>query len=284
MTVTRDIKRQQRRWADAQGIAIDQNGYVGDVSENLLKPLSAAFLSALEGAGGGELQEQRSRPAKIRALHSSAGLAINVFQHWEGSHGPVLPAALGFDSVLQSVEIERQFESGLTGMPPTLDVVLRLADGSIIAIESKFTEWMTAKRPKLDDFREKYLGAKRELWADVGLPSCQSLAEDIAAGRRQFRQLGALQLLKHALGLTVSGGRPFSLIYLYFDIDADADVAERHRVEVAELAGRLDAALGFKAMTYQQLFSGLANVGGVDSDYLDYLRVRYFAGNPYSGK
>ena len=279
MTIIRDIKRQQRRWADSRGIAIDQNGYVGDASNNLFQSLSAAFLSALEGAGGGELQDQRSRPAKLRALHSSAVLAINVFQHWEGRRNRALPAALGLDGVLQRVEIEREFESGLRGTPPTLDVVLGLADGSMIAIESKFTEWMTAKRPKLEDFREKYLGAERNLWADAGLPKSQSLAADIAAGRRQFRQLDALQLLKHALGLTVSGGRPFSLFYLYFDVDGESDVAERHRNEVAEFAGRLDEVLGFKAMTYQQLFSSLANVDGVDSDYLNYLRVRYFAGN-----
>jgi len=279
MTLTRDTKRRQRRWAGAHGIALDQNGYVGGVSDNLFQPLSAAFLSALEDAGGGELQDQRSRPAKLRALHSSAVLAINVFQHWEGRRGSALPAALGFDSVLQSVEIERQFESGLRGTPPTLDVVLRLADGSMVAIESKFTEWMTVKRPKLDDFRDKYLGTERNLWAEVGLPECQLLAVDIAAGRSQFRQLDALQLLKHALGLSVSGGCPFSLVYLYFDVDGDSEVGERHRTEVVELARWLDEVLGFKAMTYQQLFSGLANVGGVDSDYLDYLRSRYFAGN-----
>jgi len=149
------------------------------------------------------------------------------------------------------------------------------SDGSRIAIESKFTEWMTAKRLKVDDFRDKYLGAQRNLWADVGLPECQSIAADIVAGRRQFRRLDALQLLKHALGLAVSSGRPFALIYLYFDVDGGSDVAERHRAEITEFARRLDEALGFKAMTYQQLFSSLASVGGVDSGYLDYLQARY---------
>ena len=97
MTLLRETKRRQRDWAARRSIEIDQYGYVLDDRKNLFLPLSPTFLAALGDAGGGELQDQRDRPAKIRALHSSAVLAINVFQYWEGRSGEVLPRALGLE-------------------------------------------------------------------------------------------------------------------------------------------------------------------------------------------
>jgi hypothetical protein len=218
--------------------------------------------AALGAAGGGELQEQRDRPAKIRALHSSAVLAINVFQYWEGRQGPELPSALGIDGELTDIKIEQQFPSGLRGTPPTLDVVLSLANDRIIAIESKFTEWMSPKRVKRDDFQAKYLQADPGHWAACGLPRCQQLAADIASGDEKFRQLDALQLLKHALGLSESANAPFSLHYLYYDYSGESDIADRHRAEIERFARRVDASLGFRALSYQALFDAL---DGVDS-------------------
>jgi hypothetical protein len=278
---SRSIKRQQRQWAKARGIDIDQHGYVIHPESNLLAPLSPTFESALIAAGGGELQEQRSRPPKIRALHSSAVLAINIFQYWERRTGYELSRALGFDAALVDVRIEQQFSSGLRGTPPTLDVVLSLADGRSIAIESKFTEWMTRKRPKLAHFREKYLADGADLWAGRGLHECQALAREIADDKEEFRQLDALQLLKHALGLATSGPSRFSLCYLYYEDDetsaAGARHRTRHRTEIRRFADRIDSALGFRALTYQTLFKALSEIPGVGDSYLEYLRARYFS-------
>ncbi|HUF72349.1 MAG TPA: hypothetical protein VMR74_05560 [Gammaproteobacteria bacterium] len=276
MTLSRVVRRQQRAWADARRIAVDQSGYVRDEATNFFSPLSDKFLKALEGAGGGELKDQRDGPAKIRALHSSAALAINVFQYWTHRSGSDLPKALGLDGTLEGVEIERRFDSGLRGTPPTMDVVLILSGNRLVAIESKFTEWMTKKRPKLVDFGEKYLKPGQRLWATAGLPKCQALAEDIAAGRVEFRQLDALQLLKHALGLAKSAPRPFSLIYLYYDDDGRSAIGDVHRAEISRFDSAVDKPLGFRALTYQALFKALVGVDGVEFAYLDYLRSRYF--------
>jgi hypothetical protein len=276
MTVSREIRRRQRNWAASRGISIDQNGYVANDQENFYLPLSSGFAKALGDAGGGELQDQRDRPAKIRALHSSAVLAINVFQYWEGRKGPELPRALGADGELADVMIEQQFPSGLRGTPPTLDVVLSLANDRIIAIESKFTEWMTHKRVKLDEFKAKYLQADPGHWAACKLPQCQQFAADIGNGEEKFRQLDALQLLKHALGLAKNKAGRFSLLYLYYDYAGKSDIADRHRAEIDRFAARVDAGLGFRAMSYQALFAGLAAERGVDEEYLEYLRRRYF--------
>jgi hypothetical protein len=276
MANLKDVKRQQRKWATARDIAVDQNGYVSNERYNFFVPLSAKFHDALGGAGGGELKDQRHHPAKIRALHSSAVLAINVFQYWDCRGGPVLPAALGFAAELNSVDIERQFPSGLGGTPPTLDLVLTLDDGRLVAIESKFTEWMTRKRPKLDHFREKYLPAGGDFWAKLGLTRCQALAAGIADGRTVFRHLDALQLLKHALGLRNSAPGPFSLLYLYYDHPGMSESAGRHRQELDLFAEHVDAALDFRSLHYQTLFAALSAAAGVDPGYLDYLRARYF--------
>jgi hypothetical protein len=276
MTIRRDIKRHQRAWANTRGMPIDQYGYLPDRTGNLYLPLSAEFAAALEQAGGGETSPQRNLPAKVHAVHSSAVLAINVFQYWEGRTGKALPQAFGYDGDLARVEIEQQYPTGLEGVPPTLDVTLTLADGRLIAIESKFTEWMTRKRPGLFRLRDKYL-RPGTLWADVGLPMCQQLAAEIAAGAESFLHLDALQLLKHALGLRTSAPACYSLMYLYYDDTGPFAMAERHRDELARFAARVDAQLRFRALSYQALYAAMTAQAGIDQRYLDYLRARYFS-------
>ena len=276
MTIAREIRRRQRDWAASRGIAIDRNGYVEAERRNFFLPLSPKFSEALDGAGGGERQAQRQRPAKILALHSSAVLAINVFQYWEGRKGHELPRALGVEGSLINVCIEQQFPSGLRGTPPTLDVMLELGSNHLIAIESKFTEWMTKKRVKLDEFAAKYLSAEPGHWTACGLPACQQLASDIAGGRESFRQLDALQLLKHALGLQKNVAGRFSLVYLYYDYEGQSDIADLHREEAVRFASLVDSIFGFRSLSYQDLFAVLSDQSGVEADYVSYLRERYF--------
>jgi hypothetical protein len=276
MTISTEIRRCQRDWASARGLSIDRRGYVDIEQRNLYLELSKKFSLALDGAGGGERQKQRHRPAKILALHSSAVLAINVFQYWEGRKGFDLPRAIGVDGSLADVNIERKYPSGLKGTPPTLDVVLTLANDRLIAIESKFTEWMTKKPVKLEDFSSKYLSSDSGHWVGCDLPDCQRLAADIASGKESFRQLDALQLLKHALGLQKNVAGRFSLLYLYYDYEGESDLADLHRKEVARFASLVDTALGFQSMSYQQLFTAVSGQPGIDGNYLNYMRERYF--------
>lgn len=273
--LSREIRRQQRQWAELQGLVVDQNGYIGDEADNLYAPLLAEFEQALEAAGGGEVLDQRDLPPKIRALHSSAVLAINVFQYWKDRGGEVLPEALGVEGTLVSVAIEQPYRTSLPGFPPTLDVVLSLVGGRLIAIESKYTEWMAKERPKLADFRTKYLSGP-EWWAEARLPRCQQLARDIGNGKEEFRHLDALQLLKHALGLATSAGQPFELLYLYYEDGDDSPIAKLHRDELERFSARVDASLGFRGVTYQSLFKVLRRANGLDVGYVDFLRRRYF--------
>jgi hypothetical protein len=158
---------------------------------------------------------------------------------------------------------------------PNLDLELVLKDGSVVAIESKFTEWLTPQPKNGKAFQSKYFTAGKLHWTARGLPGCQTLAEGLDRGKKSYRYLHAGQLLKHALGLAAHHGDKFSLLYLYFD--STGPEAERHRTELADFSEYLDRHIRFSAMTYQQLFGNLRRLAGPDHEpYLAYLGERYF--------
>jgi len=155
-----------------------------------------------------------------------------------------------------------------------VDVALELESGSVVGVESKFTEWLTPKRRNAAPFKEKYFEIGSQLWAAQGLPRCQALAGDLTHGSEQFRFLNAAQLLKHALGLATQRGDQFALHYLYYDVACAT--SEVHREEVERFADRVGSELRLRADTYQQMYGNLASRGDVDSQYIGYLGRRYF--------
>lgn len=231
MSSRADLLNRQRRWAFSTGLNPDYRGYLSTVEDNLFQPLSESTRRAFEQGSGSELLDTPSRPAKMKALHSSSALAVNVFDNWvERDKGP-LQRALGLEREITSIAFEGQYPTGLLGNPPNLDVVLELADGHIIGIESKFSEWMTPKPKGKEPFKDKYFPEGEGLWAARGLPRCQALAEGMRDGRETFRYLDVAQLLKHALGLATQLGEGFSLFYIYYDWPGKASNVHRDEVE-----------------------------------------------------
>lgn len=155
MTAYDDILAHQRSWATSRGLAVDAQNRVGSVAENLRAELSPAVLRAFKDGSGGELRDTPQRPAKMRSLHSSSALVVNVFDYWSGTRSAGLGQILGIKGV-KAVSFEAQFHTGLDGNPPNLDVALALEDGSTVGIESKFTEWLIPKTAKQPAFKEKY--------------------------------------------------------------------------------------------------------------------------------
>ena len=268
-----DLLRRQRRWADAHGVRYDARGFVRDSADNLLAPLAGA--AQVELARGSELAPSATRPPRINSLCSSAALVANVFGYWHGRDAAPLARALGFDaSGAVGLGFEEPFATGLMGDPPLVDVALRCEDG-VIAIESKFAEWLVRRPRNKSGFKDKYFPANKNVWVAAGLPRCQAFAEDLQAARERFTYLHAAQLLKQALGLQRAGVRRASLVYLYYDWpgrEAHAHGAELERAR-ARLAGEVD----FHVRTYQELYRALRALPDVDRDYLDYLAERYFA-------
>jgi len=265
----------QKDWAAHQHHTASDAGHLDSVSLNLYGGLSLFASAAFLAADGGELFDQEGKPAKMRSLISSSALAVNVFQYWAlRSHAP-LDQALGLSSTIQGIEFERRLPTGTGGKPANLDVLLAMGDGSIVGVESKFTEWMRSsnKQPKSI---APYVRTDRTLWDEAGLNSAADLARAISAGAESFFNLDVAQLLKHTLGLCRAAKRGWALRYVWFD--ADGEAGKTHRKELARFAALGGPDLNFKAFSYQELTAEFSRMPNVDPQYLDYLRQRYALG------
>jgi hypothetical protein len=263
------VIEQQKRWARSKGFQ-PRNAYLMSLVDNLHQELSDGALQDFNRGSGGELRERGIRPPKMNALRSSAALSANVFDYWR-SHDPApLQHALGLRDRITRISFEEHFPTGLRGNPPNVDVVLKLEGAHYVAIESKFTEWLSARERILEP---KYFPHGKDLWTRQNLPNCQSLA----IGSREiapFKYLDAPQLLKHALGVARMKTGTFELFYIYFDWKCPE--GEIHADEVARFAELVGEEIQFRALTYQDLFKRLAStIREDDSGYLDYLSARY---------
>ena len=267
----------QRAWARNAGLDSDRKGYLRSCEANLFQPMNVETKAAFDHGSGSELRDSARSPAKMRALHSSSALAVNFFDPWvDEDVGPLL-RALGVDGASgAAIRFEAQYPTGLPGIPPNLDVALELPGGEVIAIESKFTEWLSSKAGGKAPFKEKYFPAGDGVWRAVGLEACQTLAEQINDGTETFRYPDAPQLLKHALGLATNLGNRFRLFYIYFD--AACPEGEAHLEEIAKFGRAVGPEVRFRAIAYQELLRQLQEAGAGSGSYRAYLHARYFAG------
>lgn len=155
-------------------------------------------------------------------------------------------------------------------------MVLSGSDASLWGIESKFTEPFNHGTYDVP-FRPAYFAKDPGRWSRLGLPRCQALAERLRDGEVRFSCLDVPQLLKHALGLRRHDS-PGSLVLLWHRVEsAEAEILAK---EIASFAAAVDEDLGFRAVTYQEVFERLgrdAGTGGNHTDYREWLRDRYFA-------
>lgn len=271
MTSRRQVISAQIDWAKLQGHCPDSRGYLPTYQANLHRPLSTKALGCFTKGSGNELRDTRNRPAKMRALHSSSALVVNVFDGWCDAPDKALQV-LGLPPGAVRMEFEAQLPTGLDGKPPNLDLCIWWADGTLLGVESKFTEWLTPKPLGKELFKDKYFPADRQLWAAKGLSRCQELARHLRDGHVVYRHLDAAQLLKHILGLA-STGQKFELFYLYFDVPGRE--REVHAVEVRDFKSRLGADLTFHVGTYQAVFEKIRAMAPQDDDHIQYLHGRY---------
>jgi len=275
--MTKDIvsllKARQQAWATGSGIEIDADGYCHRCDANLFEPLSACSRRDLAVGDGSELGGNGAR-GKIQALHSSAALVCNFFDYWRGRDLASLGQSLDVPTRLCGLALEQKVPTGLGGNAPNIDVMLYVCDGSVFALESKFTEpFVTSSHRAF--LRPKYFPEGRRLWKDAGLSGCQTLAEDLRDGRVRFELLDAAQLLKHMLGLALNW-RSWTLICLWYV--AGGAVSDRHADELAMFSRQIGAdSTRFVAMTYQAFFDRLASLIGPEHDgWKSYLQKRYF--------
>jgi hypothetical protein len=82
MTARTALIDRQLSWAAQAGYAPDSRAYLSALDYNLFQQLSTVAKSAFNRGSGSELLDTPTRPAKMKALHSSSALAVNVFDYW----------------------------------------------------------------------------------------------------------------------------------------------------------------------------------------------------------
>jgi hypothetical protein len=272
------LLRRQRSWARRAGKIVDAAGYLPTVNDNLRQPLSATALADFAARGAAEFYDAESgggHRARMRAVHSSTALAVNVFDFWNSVDSAPLAGALGLSAPIRRIAFEPHLPTGPAGNPANPDILLELESGDVVAIECKFSEWLVPRRQRAGLFHDRYFPPGRAVWRAAGLPACQALADELQSGRDYFRYLDARQLLKHALGLQALRPERHCLIYLYFDWPGC--LGELHRAEITRLAGKTGIELGFRALTYQHLVLKLDGLPVLD--YREYLDCRYGLGS-----
>jgi len=225
-------------------IALDLNGYAADFHGTLLPGVSPEdFEGDLSSGDGNELE------TKFRAAHSSSGLAVNCFAPFRQRIADLtMPGHSGFDTL----QFERKCPTGLRGgRAPNLDVVLS-GPNSVLAIESKLTEYLSAHRA---DFSPAYEAQIRDARRDQGYFREMLRLQDRPD---HYTWLDAAQLIKHAFGLARSfPDRPVTLLYLFWEPanpNAGPEFAA-HRDEIDEFRARVaGSSPAFEAMSYPELW------------------------------
>ncbi len=267
------IQGAQKRWSRGRPLDTKWPRYLAKLEDNLfLQRLRPETESEFRSADGSELSDTRTRPAKMRALVSSSALAVNFFDAWRGAHESNLAAALGLSGVVTALRFEFQ-PNGYPVKPrsPNLDVVLTLADGQRVAVESKFTEPYGGKATH--GLSEKYFPVSERLWDTADLPAAQKLADAL---RPEWRYLDVPQLLKHMLGLASDPEGPARLLYLWYDTGlADAD---EHRAEVERFAWAIRGdRIGFVSQTYQAVFEAIPGASSPTEGWYAYFGRSLFS-------
>lgn len=265
----KEIISRQRQWAESTSAPLDKSGFATrDITDNLFTKLSIDAKDEFSKGAGGELGTLEV-PGSMASLRSSAALVVSFFDPWRGKDLTPIAGILGADPAANRLRMEVTFPTGLRGIPPHLDVVVDRPNGRVLAIESKFTE---PYDHAANDFKPSYF-KKGSIWDS--LSRLRGLAERIDAGEEVFEHLGAAQLIKHTLGLRrACGVEGFTLLYLWYEWPST--MAELHRTEIERFAEIAAIDIGFRALTYQELFGQLEAVPEPAVGYLDYLRTRYF--------
>ncbi len=242
------ISERLRTIAGPDAMRLDMPNYTRSLPQNFLAgKLDKDIRSDFSGGDGGELGGD---PPKMCAAHSSSALAVNAFGPFR-SHPERLILA-GLDGFTQA-NFEKKLPTGLLGTPPNLDFVASGGAG-VVAIESKFTEVLGAKKAK---FAASYEGAIDRL----AEPAWREVYRSLLADPARFTRLDAAQLVKHYLGmrhsLAQSEGRQV-LVYLYWEPTnaRDSHVFSQHRREVEEFAKALEGSeVRFHSLRHSSLWT-----------------------------
>lgn len=221
---------------------IDDRGYWTSPEMNLVPGVTLASVEAdLQRGDGNELR------AKFAAIHSSCALAVNSFGIFKdqpenlqlfGRHGADV------------VEFEKQLKIFRGGRPPNIDVWIE-RDEEIVAVESKFLEYLTPKIPSFSKAYDRLQPTSENAWWQA--------YEEAKCGKSQH--LDRAQIIKHYFGLNAFSAkgdtRRITLLYLFWEPLNGEDIPEciKHREELSAFANSVkNARICFDWMSYNQLW------------------------------
>jgi len=231
-----------QRSLPADRAAAMEGCYVETLEDNLLPSLSPDQRDAVTGS-------VRPTDRRIRAAHSSAALAANVFAGFV-SHESHL--RLGDLTGFGSLAFEKVQPSGLGGTPPTLDLFSDDGD-HVLGVESKLTEHLKrARRAWSPSYRRDGVAEPLDgRWRQI-------FDEEVNQDPPTLRYLGIGQLLRHVLGLRKQHpDRRIHLVYCYWEPEDAESVAEsiEHRKELTDFRECVAGANPeFHAFSYRELF------------------------------
>lgn len=231
-------------------------------------------LAALRRSPGGELAS-----GKFDSPESSAALAVNAFGCFldRPRSLPPLPGVPMGQPETVEVEAEMRFPwSG--GRHPWLDVAITTAT-TLVGVEAKRYEPFRPR--KAADFSGAY--DSRDWGAGMG--RFGAVRKALASGQLVYRQLDAVQLVKHAYGLRTQGlkrARGAVLVYLYAapahwanGKPVDAAAIARHEAEIADFAGRVKGdAVTFASLRWSELLADWSRQADLAS-HVDAVRGRF---------
>ncbi len=281
------IQQKFQVWASRRGIPLQgsagsrgQPNYTFSVAANLFGGhLCDEARRGFDAGAGGEL---RGEIPSMQALHSSAAMAINLFQYWiENRQFQTLAKALRVPSNgIKSLSLERKYpvcarpeEHGLQE-PPHLDLGIEYENvAERVGVECKlFEPFGRLDHPAL---ASAYLRLPAT-WE--GIPACRQLAEEVAGKTSCFSRLCSAQLLRHLLGLRFGARKaPVRLIYLYYD--APGDEAAEHRDELRRFCEMVEPdrkQIWITPLSVQEfIFRIFDTCRAEHAEYADYLADRY---------
>lgn len=253
--------------------------YTETLNNNLFEPLTKSSQGQFESGDGGEINDSPNRPAKMRALHSSSAIAVNIFQYWDKAKKVhQIAHACGLCSkenqTAEKLKFEEKFNiSSSFQFSPNIDVVIENSDKAqyaIFAIECKFSEAYGSYGHKGID--QKYIDL--DIWNDI--PNTFDFAKSISPRDFDFKHLHPAQLIKHILGLKNKyGKKAFRLLYLWYDVHGEESLVHRQEIERFTDMVTKDG-VHFSSVSYQKLIANLAkDYYNENEKYINYITDRY---------
>lgn len=155
-----------------------------------------------EKGDGNELKGSDNGLPKFKSIYSSAALCVNNFAFIKHMINQSLDFNFLNYSEFDSAKFESKRPSGLRGHCPNLDFTLE-NDSVIIGIESKFTEFFTAKLPNEKRNRKSY-GNLEPYFRSKKLDRLKDFKNNVVKYYKDYPNkmyLDSSQLIKHTLGI-----------------------------------------------------------------------------------